>query len=537
MTIRNLSQKSIASIEKLLTQAVRQNEPGVAVGIARGGRLIWSGARGLANLDARTPFTTKTAFRICSISKQFACALAMRDARAGRLDLSAHPGRYLPWARGLDASITLAHCMQNKSGIRDQWVMAMMMGAVPTQPFTLEDGNEAARRTPDSMFEPGSRNLYCNVNFEIVGQTLEAISGKPYADLLAEHILEPLGMRDTFLGVDTSRTLPGDSRGYRFHDGAWQEEENGLHWAASAGIVSTVEDLLKWAACLRDPEGTGLPWVADILQTTPFNDGAPAQYASGINHVVVNGRAMLAHGGGLRGWKSLLVHYVREDTSIVVFMNRNNTPKGKMPRALSRAIAEAIGIDPVWKTPGTQPKRASLPPKSTGAWFSREQGLLVLLRDSNGGAEAYSFLDWSALYRTPDAATIATEDGDVRFTFRDGGMLLVDHHENVCAPLTRIAPRRNAVKTFKAGGTYRCAPLAGIARIVVKRNAASITFAGIFGEGESYPLTVLDDHTAYFDIARGVDEAPPGRVLLVHDPKARCIELSATLARRVVFRR
>ena len=537
-----LSSKSIKKLESLLVGAVGKNEPGIAIGIAQRGRMVWGGARGLANLDAKTPMTTQTPFRICSISKQFACALAMREARAGRIDLTAHPSRYLPWTRVLDPALTVAHLMQNKSGIRDQWVTAMLMGALPTQPFTLEDGNTVVRHAPACMFTPGERNLYCNINFEIVGQILETVAGLPYAQLLSAQILGPLGMRDTSLGIDTSLAIPGDARGYRFHKKVWKEEQNGIHWAASAGMVSTTQDMLRWAACLRDPKAAGLPWVADILPTTPFNDGAAAQYASGINHLVENGRAMYAHGGGLRGWKSTLMHFVNEETSIVVLMNRNNSPKDRMPRAVANDVAAALGILPVWRRKNVRPVPARLPRGTAGAWVSREQGLIVCLRERKGRAEMHSFLDWSKLIRTDDPDTLATEDGGMRFTFDgDGALTLVDAHENVCASMRHVAGRvRGAVKgaaTFAGRGTYGCTPLTGSAAVSTARGKTTITFTGVFGTGENYPLTVLDAHTAYFDLMRGVDEAPPGRVLVIHDPREQCIELSATLARRIVFRR
>ncbi len=542
-----LTSKSINKLESLLVGAVGKNEPGIAVGIAQRGHMVWAGARGLANLDATTPMTPRTPFRICSISKQFACALAMREARAGRIDLRAHPSRYVPWTRVLDPALTVAHLMQNKSGIRDQWVMAMMMGATPTQSFTLDDGNEAVRHAPACMFMPGERNLYCNINFEIVGQILETVTGIPYAQLLSAQILAPLAMRDTTLGIDTSLSIPGDARGYRYHNKMWEEEQNGIHWSASAGMVSTAEDMLRWAACLRDPKATGLPWVADILPTTPFNDRSAAQYAAGINHFAANGRATFQHGGGLRGWKSTLMHFVNENTSIVVLMNRNNSPRGRMPRAVAYGVAAALGILPVWRRKGVKPVSAPLPRGTAGAWVSREQGLIVCLRQNKGCAEVYSSLDWSKLMRADHPRTLVTEDGDLRLLFSgDGGMTLVDAQENVCTPMRRVGERAKSVakdaatgaaKQFAGRGVYRCAPLGGSAAISSARGKTTITFTGIFGSGERYPLTVLDAHTAYFDLMRGVDEAPPGRVLVIHDPHEQCIELSANLARRIVFRR
>ncbi|MFM7462115.1 MAG: serine hydrolase domain-containing protein, partial [Burkholderiales bacterium] len=358
-----------------------------------------------------------TPFRICSISKQFCCALVMHEVAAGRIDLSAHPSRYVAWANVLDARITISHLMQNKSGIRDQWVMAMIMGARAEQRFTLADGVTAVKHAPTSMWAPGSQNLYCNANFELLGQVLQSVTGKQFAELLQAHILVPLKMHDTSVGIDTAESIPGDARGYRYIDGAWVEEENGIHWAASAGMVSTIGDLLKWAGCLRNPKAAGLPWVEAITRATPFNDGTAATYACGINHAInavgYPKREMLAHAGALRGWRSMLMHFVAEDTSIAVFMNRTNSPSGKLPRGVAMEILEALKISPIWQAGKTAPKKISLAATglTSGVYVSRDQGLLMQLRDHQGVAEIFSHLDWSSICATANAKTVATEDG------------------------------------------------------------------------------------------------------------------------------
>ena len=529
------------TLDTILARAVGANEPGVAVGIAQRGRIVWSGARGLANLKTRSAFSAQTPFRICSISKQFACALVMREVAAGRVALDAHPSRYLPWTKAMDSALTIAHLMQNKSGIRDQWVLAMMMGATATQRFTLRDGIEVNRRAPESMFAPGSQNSYCNANFEIVGQILEVVTGETYAQLLATNIFAPLGMRDSFLGVDSAQSLPTDSRGYRFHDGVWVEEENGLHWAASAGIVSTVEDLLKWAACLRDPRAVGLAWVEAITRAAPFNDGNVATYASGINHAInlTTQREMIGHAGALRGWRSILMHFVNEDTSIAVFMNRTNGPQKKYPRAIANDVVKALGIAPVWRMPGEKLRRASLPEAALGTYVSREQGLLIQLRNHKGQAQIFSHLDWSPLFRTDIPGAFATDDRHlvVRFDKRNhASLLLTMKDENVHTPMQRVVPPRASNIRFAARGRYHCAPLASTLEIVAHDGGTEIVFTGIFGTGTAYPLTRVNARTACFDISRGVDESPPGRVLVIFEPKQNLLELSCMLARRVVFR-
>ncbi len=533
-------------LEAILARTVGVDEPGIAVGISKHGRLLWRSARGLSNLESHAPLTTRTPFRICSISKQFTCALVMREVTAGRIALDAHPSRYLPWTKGMDRALTIAHLMQNKTGLRDQWVLAMMMGARAEQPFTLDDGINVNGRALESMFAPGSQNLYCNGNFEILGQVLEKVSRQPYPQLLSQRILQPLGMHDSHLAIDTAQPMSGDARGYRFHDKAWEEEQNAIHWAASAGIVSTVEDMLKWANCLRNPQAAGMPWVAGITRVSPFNDGAAASYASGINHEVnpETGRAVLAHSGALRGWRSVLMHFVKEELSIVVFMNRTNGPKPRPLGGVAMQLAKALSVAPVWRGAGKLPPRAVLPAAAEGAYVSREQGLLIQLRNHRGRAEVYSHLSWSPLFQSEEVGTFTSDDRDLAIRFGAGfgentkpSLWLSLGGENVHTKMQRVVAPRVVDARFAARGRYHCAPLASTLEIVAGKSGEEIVFTGIFGTGIRYPLTRLNTQVAWFDISRGVDESPPGRVLVIFDEKAGLLELSCMLARRMVFRR
>jgi D-aminopeptidase len=536
-----LPSKTIRQIEASLARAVGENEPGVAVGIAQGGKMVWGGGRGLANLKSQEVFGTKTPFRICSISKQFCCALVMHEVAAGRVDLAAHPSLYVPWARVLNSRLTISHLMQNKSGIRDQWVMAMMMGARAEQRFTLADGVTAVKLAPTSMWAPGSQNLYCNANFELLGQVLQSVTGKHFPELLQTHILAPLKMHDTSVGIDTADSIPGDARGYRHLDGAWVEEENGIHWAASAGMVSTIEDLLKWAACLRNPKAAGLPWVDAITHATPFNDGAEASYACGINHAINGRREMLAHAGALRGWRSTLMHFVAEDTSIAVFMNRTNSPSGKLPRGVAMEILEALKIPPIWQSTKAPSRRVSLAGAglSAGVYVSRDQGLMMQLRDQKGLAEVYSHLDWSSLCAGNSSKTITTEDGSLTLGVDSTSQFTLSmRDENVHTVMERIKPSRPTSGPFKSGGRFECEPIKSSAEVFVNgQGVVELAFTGVFGEGVRYTLTVVNAEVAWFDLSRGVDESPPGRTLVRYDAAEDAIEVSCMLARRVRFRR
>ena len=108
--------------------------------------------------------------------------------------------------------------------------------------------------------------------------------------------------------------------------------------------------------------------------------------------------------------------------------------------------------------------------------------------------------------------------------------------ENVYTPMQFVAPPQSGKARFAARGPYSCAPIASTAEIVQHDGAYAIYFTGIFGTGTHYPLTLLNETTAWFDLSRGVDESPPGRVLVIYDASENLLELSCMLARRVVFR-
>ena len=62
-------------IERIATALPRLYPgPGGAAAVLRNGEVILRHAWGFANAEQRLPFTPRTLFRMCSITKQFACA-------------------------------------------------------------------------------------------------------------------------------------------------------------------------------------------------------------------------------------------------------------------------------------------------------------------------------------------------------------------------------------------------------------------------------------------------------------------------------
>lgn len=219
--------------------------PGMALGIVRGNRIEHLRGFGVADETGR-PVTAQTPFRIGSITKSFTALAIMQLVEAGKIELDAPVQRYLPWFRIADeaaaARITVRHLLNQTSGF------STLAGNAY---WGSQDGLEAAvrsLRTVELSQPVGAGFQYSNINYAIAGLIVEAVSGQPYADYLAQHIFAPLAMRHSFTATAPS-IAAGLAMGHLYSIGR-MAADIGVEPPAylPAGFVSaSIEDLSHFA--------------------------------------------------------------------------------------------------------------------------------------------------------------------------------------------------------------------------------------------------------------------------------------------------
>jgi D-aminopeptidase len=299
--------------------------PGGAAAIIRDGAVLEQRAWGWADVARRIPFTSQTLFPVCSITKQFTCALL--------LDQNPDPALLAKLLPGLEQRPTPLELAHNQSGLRDYWAAAMLCGATPERVFGPEHADRLFRSTRSLHFAPGTRFSYSNGNFRLLADLIEAHTGCPFAELLRERVLDPAGMPNALIAADTA-ALPGGAVGYEGTlTAGFTPAVNRIHWTGDAGLVASLEDMIAWEQFIDrtrdDPAGLYRRLSAPVT----FRDGNPAQYGFGLRRMTVLGRAATGHGGGLRGWSSERVTIPEERLSVVVLFNH-----------LSNAGAAAAGV-------------------------------------------------------------------------------------------------------------------------------------------------------------------------------------------------
>lgn len=357
---------------RLLSPWDRPDGAGATLGLARGGTLLLHESAGMASLELGVPIGPATRFRIASVSKQFTCAAILLLAEAGRLCPEDPVRRHLPELPDPGATVTLDHLMRNVSGLRDMLELMRLSGADLALPCAEDRLAEAIGRQRSLNFAPGTRFLYSNSGFMLLGRVVERVSGQPLGTFLEERILGPLGMTRTRHTPSTAEVVPGLATGYlpREGGGGFVRAQHGFPLGGEGGLVSCVEDLAIWDRALAEGRVIGRAVAEGLATAIPFANGRMNLYARGLEAGEYRGLRTLDHGGLWPGFRTCFLRVPALDMAVIAIANHGGVDAALLAhRMLDAAIEGMPGVHPVPPTP----PRAALD-RLAGRWIAEEDG-------------------------------------------------------------------------------------------------------------------------------------------------------------------
>ncbi len=310
--------------------------PGMAVLVARDGKIVYQGGFGFADLDKKIPVTAETRFRIGSVSKQITAAAILRLADEGKLSLADPLDRYFP---GFPDGIALHHLLTHTSGIHSYTDKPEFLGKV-TRPIEPGDLIDWFRDDPPD-FAPGAGFHYNNSAYLLLGEIVAKVSGKPFGTSLQEMFFGPLGMDDTGVYQNASPP-PAAAAGYSMSAEAPAPAlEWDMTWAGGAGaLYSTVGDLFLWNEALFGGKVLKDSSFKAMISPVKLPDGVDGmEYGYGLMISELNRLPAIGHGGGLNGWSSDLVRLPQQNCTVVALANALPPVAGFEPFAVTRQIA------------------------------------------------------------------------------------------------------------------------------------------------------------------------------------------------------
>jgi CubicO group peptidase (beta-lactamase class C family) len=388
-------------IEKLYQDYAEKNHfPALSYGVIAGGKLIYAGNVGTANVKDKLPATSKTLFRIASMSKSFTAMAILKLRDEGRLNLTDPVSKYIPEMHKAGA---LTH---DAPAITVQNLMTMAAGFPEDNPW----GDRQLADTDQDLLDlvsqgisfsnvPGVAFEYSNLGFALLGKIITNVSGKPYQQYITENIMKPIGMNDSKWEYDEV-SKDQLALGYQWIDEQWVEIPL-LHdgaYGAMGGLICSIEDFSKYVALhlsawpARNEEDAGpvrrssiremhQPWrFNNLFADAKTRSGELCPVAIGYGYGLgwrkdCKGTVRISHSGGLPGFGSEWRIYPEYGIGVVSFSNHTYGAPGPpnavaldtlialaelKPRAfaaseiLNQRKAEIIKLLPDWKEEQTK---------------------------------------------------------------------------------------------------------------------------------------------------------------------------------------
>lgn len=496
--------------------------PGGAVAVLKDGEVIARQAWGFADLERHLPFSASTLFPICSISKQFTCAVLLDQlSDPSRLD-EALRARLPALQEKAPRVLDLCH---NQSGLRDYWALTVLCGATPEGEFRPVDAKALIGRTRTLHFPAGMQYSYSNGNFRLLSDLIEGHAGRPFGEILQSRILSPAGMENARFSPETN-DLPAGATGYEGNGTfGFVPAINRIHWTGDAGIVASLDDMIAWErfidATYQDADG-----LYRRLSARPaFADGTVASYGFGLAHMESDGVAVTGHGGALRGWRSQRLHAAKERLSVVVLFNHSANAQEAARRVLRAALGQKEPAKPAH----------AYDEKWTGAYHDPETDLVLDIAASNGAKGKLSarfatdadMLDLTSESEATAPSMTLRRDGDIVHMIRP-----VD---NLRTKLTRIGGSSRADVT----GIFHCGELDSVFSVVAMGSAVFGAFEGFLGRGAMQPLYPIGPDLWRMPCQRSMDAPAPGDWTIHfhrdHRGKIASADIGCWLARQIRF--
>ena len=299
-------------------------DPGGALVINKDSTLIHKSYFGMANLEYSVPITSKTVFKLASVSKQFVAFAICILAQQGKISLDDDIHKYIPEMHDFGYTITIRQLLNHTAGFRDTMGSLCLAGWDFNDVITYEHLITLAIIQKGLNFEPGSEHLYSNTGYVLLAEIVNRISNEPFSTWGKTNILEPLEMNSSLIRDDYTEIIPNRAYGYtKGRDGKFHSNADSWAMIGPSGMYSTIEDMSKWTINF-DIQKVGGEEVFNLMfQQGKLNDGKTISYASGLDIADYRGTKTIGHGGGGAGFTTFVTYLPEYHFSIIVLYNIN----------------------------------------------------------------------------------------------------------------------------------------------------------------------------------------------------------------------
>ena len=378
---------ALDSVDGIIERALAAGAaPGAALAVGRHGKLVCLRGYGRLAPDAG-PVNDSSIYDLASLTKVIGTTSAlMLLVDRGRLDLDAPVSRYVPEWQGSPGknAVTVRNLMLHNAGL-----------AAGAPLYRTLRGRAEFRRALGALelqYEPGTRSVYSDFSFMLLGLIVEQVSGQTLDAFLQQELFGPLGLHDTgYIPLPTAEELarPGATvtpggrwtldriaptevdRNFRFtRVHGWVHDENAFALggvSGHAGLFSSARDLAIIAQLLLNGGSYGGRSYSSAATVAMFTSRQAENNSRALGWDTPSPNSSAGDYFGSRsfghtGFTGTSIWVDRErDVFVVLLTNRvypgrANQQIGPLRQAVANAVERAIRDVPVTlREPGQNP--------------------------------------------------------------------------------------------------------------------------------------------------------------------------------------
>jgi CubicO group peptidase (beta-lactamase class C family) len=292
-----------AWLDGLLPYSMERGDiAGAVIAVVKDGQVLFQRGYGYADVEKRTPMDPeKTLIRPGSTSKLFTWTAVMQLVEQGKIDLDRNVDDYLDFkvSPASGHPITMRDLMNHKGGFEEglKDILAIDPNGLPSTEKYLKEHPRPV------LFPPGEVPAYSNYGAALAGYIVQRVSGEPFERYVEQHILLPLGMRNSTFDQPLPDRFKGAlSQGYQTASTAPQAYELIITRPAGS-MTTTAADMTRFMLAHLQEGRLGdyqmLREATAKLMHSPSETSLPgfSTMAHGFFHESKNGHTVIGHGG------------------------------------------------------------------------------------------------------------------------------------------------------------------------------------------------------------------------------------------------
>ena len=470
----------------LFVEKARQDwhTPGVAMAIVQDGKVIFSRGFGYRDLEKKLPVTSRTQFVLASLTKAFTAFVLGTLVDEGKLEWDTPIKTYVPNFQMSDReaaeNVSVRDLLRHTTGLPEH------DGVWFNSNVSIE---EVIARLPHLESNKKFRSAwqYNNAMFGVAGFVAQTISKQSWESLVAERILKPLGMKQTYFSIKETQKREV-AYPYEFWEGQVQRiaMRDIRNMIPAGGLNSCLEDVVLW---LKMQMNGGRynnkvliePATLNEMHTPQFAmppligmpEVTPVGYGLGWNVLDYEGHPVISHSGYVDGFSNYIAFLPEDNIGIVVL---TNVDKNLLAQILTYEACDRLLNLPMHNWHQVKLKQIAMLYEAQ----KEAKGKRLLLK-KQGTTPAHALEDYLGEYEHPAYGTAKVElrDGKLFFVFHDIATSLDHWHYEVFEFARQqkdhyFEGRKVTFLTDLSGDVSAvCAPMEPLVKEIVFRRVAS----------------------------------------------------------------